>query len=528
MQRIQFYKLPISKPDFIQTIIPTLKNSLSLALKHYIPLAGNVVCPLNSEGYPELRYVTGDSVSVIFSESNMDFNCLIGNHPRNAKDFYPFVPQIAEAKRAQGVVLAPLLAIKVTLFPSYGISIGFTHHHVVGDGASIAGFQKTWALLNKFGGNEQFLADGLIPFYDRSLIKDPHGQGVSIWDDMKHKLDMSTIIVTPPPPDKVRGTFIIGWDDITRLKKLILSRRSNLTHITSFTVTCAYVWTCLIKSDVVTGEEIDENRTEFFLCVADCRSRLNPPLPQSYFGNCLVSVITKASRVNLTRKEGFTIAAELIGETIQKRMKDEEWIVKCECIRELRNVDLNLTLSVSGSPKLDLCAVDFGWGRPEKVEFLSIDNAKGVSMSVSKYKDSDKDLEVGLSLPKTQMSAFAAIFTHGLSFLAMKKDKELKLREVNEKKNKKLSTTRILRESTIRVIQKMRKSKAKEKNTRRSVKTTGRVRNKKEGQKVTENRQEKQKDTQQNNYTKMKEQHQNVKDPNDKGFQRQLTHETTK
>lgn len=54
---------------------------------------------------------------------------------------------------------------------------------------------------------------------------------------------------------------------------------------------------------------------------------------------------------------------------------------------------------------------------PKKVEFISIDSSDGVSMSISKYKDSDGDLEVGLSLPKTRMSAFAIIFTHGLSFL---------------------------------------------------------------------------------------------------------------
>jgi len=61
--------------------------------------------------------------------------------------------------------------------------------------------------------------------------------------------------------------------------------------------------------------------------------------------------------------------------------------------------------------------VDFVWGRPEKIEIISIDNSSGISMSISKYKDSDGDLEVGLSLPKIRMSAFAAIFDHGLSFL---------------------------------------------------------------------------------------------------------------
>ncbi|KAH0778387.1 hypothetical protein KY290_004814 [Solanum tuberosum] len=68
-------------------------------------------------------------------------------------------------------------------------------------------------------------------------------------------------------------------------------------------------------------------------------------------------------------------------------------------------------------PKFNLYDVDFGWGRPEKIEIISIDNSSGISMSISKYKDSDGDLEIGLSLPKIRMTAFAAIFDHGLSFL---------------------------------------------------------------------------------------------------------------
>ncbi|XP_059301404.1 phenolic glucoside malonyltransferase 1-like [Lycium ferocissimum] len=417
MRRILFYKFPISKPDFVQTIIPTLKDSLSLVLKHYIPLAGNIVCPLDSSGYPELRYVMGDSVSVTFSETDMDFNYLIGNNPRNAKDFYHFVPQLAKSKHAPGFQLAPVLAIQVTLFPNQGISIGSIHHHAAGDGATMVNFIRAWGLLNKFGGDEQFLGNELIPIYDRSLIKDPHEQGIAIWDEIlkKYKPEMHDINMIPL--DKVRGTFIIGRDNITKLKNLILSRRPSQAHVTSFTITCAYVWTCLIKSETAIQEEIDENVLEFFGFVADCRSRLNPPLPRSYFGNCLVTLITKASRLDLVGKEGFTIAAELIGETIQNRMKDEEYILTGEWFKEFCTIDLNRSLSIAGSLKFDLYVVDFGWGRPEKVEFISIDGATGISMSLSKSKESDGDLEVGLSLSETRMSAFAAIFTHGLSFL---------------------------------------------------------------------------------------------------------------
>ncbi|KAH0734409.1 hypothetical protein KY285_010116 [Solanum tuberosum] len=419
-RRLLFYNLPISKPHFVQTIIPSLKHSLSLALKHYTILAGNLVCPLiNSSGYPELRYKTGDYVSVIFSETtDMNFNYLIGNHPRYAKDFYPFIPQLAEPKDAPGVQLAPILAIKVTLFPNFGISIGFSNHHAAFDGNTIVRFTRAWALLNKFGGDEQFLENNqLIPFYDRSIIKDPNEQGMAIWNVMKtFKVEMRDIIVIPNI-DIVRCTFIISHNEITKLKNLILSKRPNLAHVTSFTVTCAYVWACLIKSEATTiGEkEIDENVMEYFVCAADCRARINPPLPPSYFGNCVMGYVTQTRRIDLIGEEGFTVAVELIGEVIQKRMKDEEWILSGNWFKEFSTIDTKRLFSVAGSPKFDFYSADFGWGKAEKIESVSIDN--GGSMSLSKSKDSNGDLEVGLSLSEAQMNAFAAIFTHGLSLL---------------------------------------------------------------------------------------------------------------
>ncbi|WMV49086.1 hypothetical protein MTR67_042471 [Solanum verrucosum] len=318
IRRILFYKLPISKPHFVQNIIPPLKNSLSLTLKHDTPLAGNIARPLDTNGYPELRYVTGDSVS------------------------------LGEPKDAPRVQLAPVLAIQVTLFPNLGVSIGFTNHHVVGDGATIVGFIRAWALLHKFGGDEQFLSNELIPFYDRSVVKDPYGQGMFIWEEMKKKnLDMRDIM-TPPPEHKVRGTLItIRRDDIEKLKNLILKSRrqgssTTLTHVTSFTVTCAYVWSCLIKSKDAIGEEMiidDSVIMESFGCAGDFRARFNPPLPQSYFGNCIVGCVTRSIRhVDLVGKEGFEIAVELIGEVIKKKMKDEEWVLNGDWLKELNNV----------------------------------------------------------------------------------------------------------------------------------------------------------------------------------------------
>ncbi|KAK4723634.1 hypothetical protein R3W88_026413 [Solanum pinnatisectum] len=399
--RILFYKLHnIDKNSFIQNIIPTLKHSLSRTLKHYLPLAGNLVCPWNSTDYPELRYVKGDSVSVTFSQStDMDFDYLVGNdHTHNAKDFHPFVPKIAEPKDASGVQFAPVLAIQVTLFPNHGISISFISHHVVGDESTIVGFIKSWALLNKNDENDHD-HEFMIPFYDRSIVKDPYGLRDYIWEETKkHKTKMSDIIVTPPPDNNnnnnnnniVRRTFTLRRNHIDKLKNLILSKRPSLTHVTSYTVTGGYVWSCL---------------------------RFDPPLPSSYFGNCIIWYIASTNHVDLEGNEGFIIATESIGEIIYKRNKDEEYVLSGDWLKEVGAVsNKGRYLAIAGSPKYDLYEADFGWGKPKKWHFVFFIGS-GLLMSLSKSKDSDGDLEIGLYLPKTRMNAFTAIFADGLSVL---------------------------------------------------------------------------------------------------------------
>ena len=59
VQTLFFYKFPHSKTQFIETTIPSLKHSLSLALKHFYPFAGNLLFPPNL-GEPEIHYVDGD------------------------------------------------------------------------------------------------------------------------------------------------------------------------------------------------------------------------------------------------------------------------------------------------------------------------------------------------------------------------------------------------------------------------------------------------------------------------------------
>ncbi|KAA8533204.1 hypothetical protein F0562_033263 [Nyssa sinensis] len=333
IQHLLFYKSPQTKTYFLETLVPNLKDSLSLVLKHFFPLAGNLIINSNSIR-PEIFYMDGDSVSLTFAESSNDFNYLTGNYARNAEEFYPFVPQMPQVTRVSNTLVAPLLALQVTLFPNFGTCLGITFHHVAADANSFIRFLKSWASIAKLGGDEGFLVDGSFPFYARTS----------------------------------------GVDELT-----------------------------------------DWDELEYFLCAADCRARFEPPIPETYFGNCLTDCFVTTKNIQLVGEEGFLTAAELIGEAIRKRAKNEAEVLKDmeAFFMRLKETKWERVVGVAGMPKLSFYGMDFGWGRPIKSEIISIDSTGAISLGECR----DSELEIGLSLPKIQMDAFAAIFAHGLEIL---------------------------------------------------------------------------------------------------------------
>ncbi|KAK6134766.1 hypothetical protein DH2020_031500 [Rehmannia glutinosa] len=361
IRHLLFYDYPCSKAYFLETLVPKLKQSLSLTLKHYLPLSGNLLYPLNTvDEKPVFRYVAGDSVSLAIAESNNDFDELVGNLARDADQFYDFVPELPPVKLDESnYQTVPVIALQVTLFPGRGICIGFSNHHCVGDASSIVGFIRAWASISKLD-EDEFLT---MPIFDRSVIKDP-----------------------------------LGIDNILCKKMKVIPLKS-------------WSFLCLVKS----GEElVDDDVLECFIFMIDLRAHISPPVPPNYFGNCLGCGKAKIEHKQLFGEEGFVIAVEAIAEEIKNKVNKKDQVLKGAENRlsgpgESREIR---ALGVSGSPKFDLCSADFGWGKVKKLEVLSIDGEK-YTMSLCKSTDSEGGLEVGLSLPKERMEAFAAIFAQG-------------------------------------------------------------------------------------------------------------------
>ena len=216
------------------------------------------------------------------------------------------------------------------------------------------------------------------------------------------------------PTSNILATFLLHEADIQRLKNRVIVKCPTLFHVSSFTVTCAFTWACMVKARAWIAEEVSENELEHFIFMADCRAHLDPRLPENYFGNCVVPFLVTAKSMRLIDEDGFIVAANLIGGTIQEKIgrKKEIWEGLERWYQNISSINIERIVGVAGSPRFAVYAIDFGLGKLQKREFISIDETR--SISLHKGKDNKRDIEVGLSLPKIKMDAFATIFTSGL------------------------------------------------------------------------------------------------------------------
>ncbi|KAI3743288.1 hypothetical protein L1987_60994 [Smallanthus sonchifolius] len=142
-----FYDLPLTKAQFIETIVPNIKHSLSTTIQHFFPYAGNLIVFPNRTKNPEIRYVEGDFVKVTFAECNLDFHVLTGYHPRNCDKFYDLIPLLGDCHKISDFVKIPVFSLQVTIFPNCGVAIGMTTHHRLADASTQFNFLKAWASM---------------------------------------------------------------------------------------------------------------------------------------------------------------------------------------------------------------------------------------------------------------------------------------------------------------------------------------------------------------------------------------------
>ncbi|CAH8337395.1 unnamed protein product [Eruca vesicaria subsp. sativa] len=383
IKRVFFYKLTDSTLEhFHSFILPKLKLSLSLALTTYLPLTGRIVWD-PTEPKPNIIVSENDAVSVTIAETNADFSLLSGYGQRPVSELLNLVPDLPGSNDS-----ATTFSLQITLFPNKGFSIGAALHHAVLDGKTVSMFFRSWSHLCKQLLKEESvipsLPKTLTPSLDRSLIKDQTELDKKMIDFVRClKKDKS---LTPVPVlelghDVVLTTLVLTSTDVEKLREQVKSQDQSLLHLSTFVVAYAYVWTCLVKARGGSGE-----RLVSFIFAGDFRERLDPPLPATYFGNCVFPVGSYyRTAADFEGDGGFVTAVEILSGLVRG------------------------TVRLLG--RFGIYETDFGWGKPVKSDVVSI---RGEVISMAERRDGSGGVEIGVCMKKTDMDDVLTLFNRGL------------------------------------------------------------------------------------------------------------------
>ncbi|XP_010553962.1 PREDICTED: phenolic glucoside malonyltransferase 1-like isoform X1 [Tarenaya hassleriana] len=427
VERLIFYPLTTAtRPYFDSVIVPNLKASLSHTLSHYLPLAGRLVLD-SLDANPRLVYSANDAVSLTVAEYDADFSHLSGDGPRCATELYPLVPELHISDDSASAV-----SFQVTLFPDQGFCIGVSAHHAVLDGKTATMFLKAWAHISKQRQHEEpnnfdlSLPQDLIPFYDRTVINAPPelmSEVLNTWFyfvekfsgdvDKAKPLNLNLIPFPEIGSDVLRYTFELTRGDLQTLRDRVMTEsppevNSKELRLSTFVLAFSYAFACMVKA-----RGGDPKRPVGYGFAVDCRKIFDPPIPGNYFGNC----VSGGLKLNLTAEKflgekGFVTAVKMVSDTVAGL--DPKVGVKIpEILRGYMSVRPGTQLlSVAGSTRFGVYGLDIGWGRPVKVEIVSIDHGESISMAES--RDGSGGVEIGFSLKKHEMDVLIPLLRHGL------------------------------------------------------------------------------------------------------------------
>lgn len=149
-----------------------------------------------------------------------------------------------------------------------------------------------------------------------------------------------------------------------------------------------------------------------FMYAADFRDRLDPPVPLTYFGNCVLPIDFYGYEAKtFLGEDGFVNGVEILSDSVKglgSRSVESIWEVYEEGTKTMKLGTQVLT--VTGSNQYGIYGLDFGWGRPVQTEIMSLYQNDEFSMS-ARRDGMVGGVEIGMSLKKCEMDVLLSLFT---------------------------------------------------------------------------------------------------------------------
>jgi shikimate O-hydroxycinnamoyltransferase len=431
MKLLLFYKTE-SREEFCK-IVETLKRSLSSVLVDFYPFAGRLDIQRGESGRPEVD-CNDEGVEFVEASTDISFEDVEKDEFQHKSFFRELALTHANS------YAAPLLSIQVTAFREGGICIGTTFHHAIADGNSFWYFMKCWAersrglLISKkpehmrtvFKRDKKNYAIPKISFKSEEVVIDrvKGGQVIKFLPD-----DLLPMNSEPPSTQKDSINVITGavavknsendsikksMKDETELEistfhfseKMIRSLKERAQASSSFVAVAAHFWKCVMEA-----RNVPEDQPVHIQVLADCRDQLKPPLPPTYFGNCICPGAAQTTAKQLLEQD-ICFAAGLIQEVINSCKTEVQlnnyidWIEPRDlgCSNEL---DSDYSVIVVNSPKYLVYDIDYGWGKPLNVLPATIGVIGG--MFLFPGRDGGRSIDFCTRLPRPHMETLKRI-----------------------------------------------------------------------------------------------------------------------
>ncbi|GMN37722.1 hypothetical protein TIFTF001_007047 [Ficus carica] len=276
---------------FMEILLDRLKNSLSLTLVHFYPLAGRLKT-IKGENPPSYSvYVDcNDSPGAKFIYANLD---MTASDILSQTYVPPFVQSFFDHHKAvnhDGHTMS-LLSIQVTELVD-GVFIGCSMNHCLGDGTSYWNFFNSWSEIFQAKGDS--ISTGATSISRPPILKRwfPEGHGPIINLPYTHP---EQFISRFEAADLKERIFHFSADSIAKLKAKANAERNVTNEISSLQSLSALVWRCITRVRNLPPDQATSCRL-----AANNRSRLDPPISDNYFGNSIYAL------------RGFTTAGELL------------------------------------------------------------------------------------------------------------------------------------------------------------------------------------------------------------------------
>ncbi|GMN52018.1 hypothetical protein TIFTF001_021164 [Ficus carica] len=379
-QIIYFYQPPKILCTPRDTIFVTLRDSLSRVLVPFYPLAGRLRWSVdhdqtdNHNGRLELDC---NGHGVAFFEAELDAELV---------EFGDFTPSSTMNYRCLFSCIdynvpiheMPVLFLQLTKFKCGGMSLSMSFSHIVADGVSMAHFLMEWARVSR---GEPIQT---MPCHDRnvSIIM----RTSQVFDHSVDFLHLPRLLIERPKADdhreveKMMKRTVISLR-LTKYQVGKLQKNANhdcqideQNHVayTRYEAVAAHIWRCMSK----VRKNKDEQATTNIITV-DARCRLEPALPEGYFGNAIFDVKATIYAGDLVAKplgyEASRIRAAIEKVTNEYVLSAIHFIKNQQDLSRLRQLYSffvenkiflgNPNVAVTNWVNLPAYGLDFGWGK---------------------------------------------------------------------------------------------------------------------------------------------------------------------